>query len=179
MTKFIVVTGTSKGIGWAAADALVDYGWSVIGVARSLPGHFPGEFIETDLADRAKTQSLAKDLVAHGRVLGIVNNVGLARHETFGDVDPEVFATVMDLNVRPALQLTQALLPGMRSGPKQARQLDPGHTCDRRRENLHANGRPRLRLRTLKWPRKSVNTRLEMALRESRERYPTLTATST
>ncbi len=115
MTKFIVVTGASKGIGRAAADALVDDGWSVIGVARSSPGHFPGEFIETDLADRAKTQTLANDLAAHGRVLGIVNNVGLARHESIGAVDPEVFATVMDLNVRPALQLTQALLPGMRS----------------------------------------------------------------
>jgi 3-oxoacyl-[acyl-carrier protein] reductase len=40
---------------------------------------------------------------------------GLARHETIDAVDPAVFATVMDLNVRPALQLTQALLPGMRA----------------------------------------------------------------
>jgi NAD(P)-dependent dehydrogenase (short-subunit alcohol dehydrogenase family) len=114
MVKFIVVTGASKGIGRAAADALVDIGWSVIGVARTRPNHFPGMFIETDLADRVKTQELAANLVAHGSVLGIVNNVGLARHETIDAVDPEVFATGMDLNVRPALQLTQAILPGMR-----------------------------------------------------------------
>jgi 3-oxoacyl-[acyl-carrier protein] reductase len=48
-------------------------------------------------------------------VLGIVNNVGLARHETIDTVDRAVFATVIDLNVRPALQLTQALLPGIRA----------------------------------------------------------------
>jgi NAD(P)-dependent dehydrogenase (short-subunit alcohol dehydrogenase family) len=114
MTKFIVVTGASKGIGRAAADSLADSGWSVIGVARTSPRDFPGDFIETDLADRVKTQTLADDLVAHGHVLGIVNNVGLAKHESFGAVDPEMFATVMDLNVRPALKLTQALLPGMR-----------------------------------------------------------------
>jgi 3-oxoacyl-[acyl-carrier protein] reductase len=114
MRKFIVVTGASKGIGRAAADALADNGWSVIGVARTSPPDFPGEFIETDLADRVKTETLANDLVAHGHVLGIVNNVGLAKHEAFGTVDPEMFAAVMDLNVRPALQLTQALLPGMR-----------------------------------------------------------------
>lgn len=115
MSKFIVITGASRGIGRAAADALADQGWSVIGVARSSPGHFPGVFIETDLADRKKTEALAKDLVAHDQVLGIVNNVGLAIDESFGAVDPERFAAVVDLNVRPALQLTQALLPGMRT----------------------------------------------------------------
>ena len=114
MSKFIVVTGASKGIGRAASDALAASGWSVIGIARTQPGDFPGEFIEADLADRAKTATLANDLVAHGHVLGVVNNVGLAKQESFGAVDPEIFATVMDLNVRPALQLTQALLPGMR-----------------------------------------------------------------
>jgi 3-oxoacyl-[acyl-carrier protein] reductase len=102
MTKFIVVTGASKGIG-RAADDLVDDDWSVIGVAGSSPEYFSGVFIETDLADRDKTQALANDLAALGHVLGIVNNVGLGRHETIGAVDREVFTTVMDLNVRPAL----------------------------------------------------------------------------
>jgi 3-oxoacyl-[acyl-carrier protein] reductase len=71
--------------------------------------------MEADLADREKTQDLADDLVARGSVVGIVNNVGLARHERVDAVDPDVFAMVMDLNVRPALQLTQAFLPGMRA----------------------------------------------------------------
>jgi 3-oxoacyl-[acyl-carrier protein] reductase len=115
MSKSIVITGASKGIGRAAADPLVEQGWSVIGVARSSPRHFPGVFIETDLADQKQTYSLAKNLAARGDVFGIVNNVGVARHETIDAVDFDAFTTVMDLNVRPALQLTQALLPNMRS----------------------------------------------------------------
>src|SRR5258706_6928570 len=115
MVRSIVITGASKGIGRATADAVVEGGWSVIGVARSSPANSPGSFIETDLADREKTQALADQLAGLGNVVGIVNNVGLARHERVDAVDPDGFAKVMDLNVRPALQLTQALLPGMRA----------------------------------------------------------------
>jgi NAD(P)-dependent dehydrogenase (short-subunit alcohol dehydrogenase family) len=40
MDRSIVITGASKGIGRAAAGALVEDGWSVIGVARSSPANF-------------------------------------------------------------------------------------------------------------------------------------------
>lgn len=113
MRKYIVITGASRGIGRAAADALVEGGWAVIGVARTKPSDFPGEFIEVNLADESKTGRLGEDLATFGSVLGILNNVGLAKHEAFGAIDFREFVTVMDLNVRPALQLTQALLPGM------------------------------------------------------------------
>ena len=113
--KSIVITGASKGIGRAAADALAQQGWMVIGLARSAPQSFPGKFISADLADKDQTAAIARELAARGNVLGVVNNVGLAKHETFGAVDLPAFTAVMDLNVRPALQLTQALLPGMRS----------------------------------------------------------------
>jgi NAD(P)-dependent dehydrogenase (short-subunit alcohol dehydrogenase family) len=115
MTKSIVITGASKGIGRAAADALAERGWTVIGVTRSVPGSFPGEFVSADLADREQTAALGNTLAARGNVLGIVNNVGLAKHETIDAVEIGAFTAMMDLNVRAALELTQALLPGMRS----------------------------------------------------------------
>src|SRR5258707_12219917 len=96
MVRSIVITGASKGIGRAAADALVEDGWSVIGVARSSPASFPGVFIEADLADRRKTQNLADDLNARGNVAGIVSNVGLARHERVDAADPDACAMAMD-----------------------------------------------------------------------------------
>ena len=115
MSKSIVITGASKGIGRAAADALAEQGWSVIGVARISPRCFPGVFMEADLADENQTRALANELGTRGDVLGTVNNLGIAKHETIDAVEFGVFSAVMHLNVRPALQLTQALLANMRS----------------------------------------------------------------
>jgi len=114
MARSIVVTGASKGIGRATADALADDGWHVFGIARRAPDGFPGEFLDTDLGDPVAVQGLAAALAARGDVLGIVNNAGAARAEVFGEVDPAAFLDLMAFNLRPALMLTQALLPGMR-----------------------------------------------------------------
>ena len=113
MARSILVTGASKGIGRAAATALAAGGWHVIGTARTTPDEFPGEFIAADLGDPLATSDLADRLAARGDVLGIVNNAGAARGETFGDVDPAAFLDMMAFNLRPALVLTQALLPAM------------------------------------------------------------------
>jgi 3-oxoacyl-[acyl-carrier protein] reductase len=113
--RAIVVTGASKGIGLASATRLAAEGWRVIGLARRAPADFPGEFIETDLQDVAATKHVAQTLAARGDVVGIVNNVGIARHETVDALDSARFAMVMDLNLRPALELTGALLPAMRA----------------------------------------------------------------
>ena len=115
MTRSVAITGASKGIGRAAAEGLAAAGWDVIGVARQSPANFPGQFVTADLSDPECTAKLTSMLAERGNVVGIVNNVGIAKHELFESVNFADFSNVMDLNVRPALQLTQALLPGMRN----------------------------------------------------------------
>jgi NAD(P)-dependent dehydrogenase (short-subunit alcohol dehydrogenase family) len=115
MSRSIVITGASKGIGRAAAEALATAGWDLIGIARHPPANFPGQFLPTDLSDPEATAELATMLAERGNVVGIVNNVGIARFERVESAKLADFAKIMDLNVRPALQLTQALLAGMRS----------------------------------------------------------------
>jgi NAD(P)-dependent dehydrogenase (short-subunit alcohol dehydrogenase family) len=111
----MVITGASKGIGRAAADLVATSGWAIIGIARTRPEDFPGEFIEVDLGDTAALATVAIDLAQRPDVVGIVNNAGAARAETFGTVDPAAMMDLIAFNLRPALQLTQAILPNMQA----------------------------------------------------------------
>ena len=50
--KRVLVTGASKGIGRAVADRVAASGDLPVGLARTRPDDFPGEFYEVDFADR-------------------------------------------------------------------------------------------------------------------------------
>jgi NAD(P)-dependent dehydrogenase (short-subunit alcohol dehydrogenase family) len=108
-----LVTGASKGIGRAVADRLAGGGYDVIGLARAAPPDFPGEFHEVDLADRNATAAALERIVGEGAVHAVVNNVGFARFGHIGSIDLDDLFTTYDMNVRTAVQVVQAVLPGM------------------------------------------------------------------
>lgn len=115
MKPVSVITGASKGIGFALAQLLHGEGHKVIGLARSKPAEFPGEFIEVDLADTAHTQKTADHIAqSHGHIHHLINNVGLVKPAKLGEVTLADFDAVMNLNLKPALILTQAFLPVMK-----------------------------------------------------------------
>lgn len=109
----VLITGASKGIGRAVADRLAAEGHEPIGLARTAPTDFPGQFHEVDLSDRAATAATLDKIVAEGRVDAVVNNVGLARFGRIGSIDLDELAITYDMNVRTAVQVVQAVLPGM------------------------------------------------------------------
>ncbi len=112
----VLITGASKGIGRAVADRLADRGFEVIGVARTAPSGFRGQFYEVDLGDRAATAEMLDAIVADGRVDAVVNNVSLQRFGFIGSVDLDDLFETHDMNVRVAVQVVQAVLPGMIDG---------------------------------------------------------------
>lgn len=114
-SKVSVITGASKGIGFATAKRLDLMEHQVIGLARRAPEKpFPGEFIEVDLSDRTATEKVAHNIASRYEVTHLINNVGLVRSEELGDVDLDGLTAVLDLNLRPAVQLAQAFLPAMK-----------------------------------------------------------------
>src|SRR5262249_51169111 len=101
----VLGTGAAKGIGRAAADRLAPDGHEPIGLARTAPSDFPGQFHEVDLSDRAATAATLDKIVAGGRVDAVVNNVGLARFGRIGSIDLDDLLTTYHGNVRTAVQV--------------------------------------------------------------------------
>ncbi|QVN23588.1 SDR family oxidoreductase [Burkholderia pyrrocinia] len=111
--RTFLVTGATKGIGRALAERLVRTGHRVIGLARD-DADFPGELVRVDLADSRATAAVLQTLVQRHAIDGVVNNVGLVRPQSVGDVTLGDLDDVLALNLHPAIQTVQALLPGMR-----------------------------------------------------------------
>ena len=108
-----LITGASKGIGLATARHLAERGDIPVGLARTTPEDFPGEFISVDLADRDATAAAIDAALAGGPLDGVLNNVGIVRPQMVGEIDIADFEAVFDVTVRSTIQTVQALMPGM------------------------------------------------------------------
>ncbi len=118
----VLLTGGSKGIGRATAQALAGRGWRVTLIARderellSACEELPGDGHDTvalDVADEAAWGRLAVDL---GDVQGLV--CAAARLEPVGPIDHYTaaeFRRTMDVNLLGTLLAITACLPGLRA----------------------------------------------------------------
>lgn len=114
MSRTFLITGASKGIGLALAHRLAASGNQVVGIARQTTADFPGTLIPVNLADTAATDAALADLTRRFAVDGVVNNVGLVRPQRLGEIELSALEEVMRVNLHPALQAVQAILPGMK-----------------------------------------------------------------
>ena len=114
MTRTFLITGASKGIGLALAHRLAADGQEVVGIARQATADFPGTLVPVDLADTAATDAALADLTRRFAFDGVINNVGLVRPQRLGEVELAALEEVMRVNLHPALQAAQAILPGMK-----------------------------------------------------------------
>lgn len=113
--RTVVVTGASKGIGWATSQRLAQAGHDVIGIARTEPDEiFPGKFLTCDLSSEEETDHIITVLLGHDHIDALVNNVGGGGPQPLGSIDLNALHLLYDINVRTAVQMTQGLLGKMK-----------------------------------------------------------------
>lgn len=122
MKKNIVITGTSRGIGFELAQQFANEGHQVIALSRnSIPlekiNHKNILPFATDLMDEASLAKAASTIIEKFEQIDIlIHNAGMLVNKPFEELTSQDFLKVYQVNVFAVAQLTQKLVPHMKSG---------------------------------------------------------------
>jgi NADP-dependent 3-hydroxy acid dehydrogenase YdfG len=121
VSKAVLITGCSSGIGEATAQRLAGRGWKVYASARRLESieHLSGagcELLRLDVCDEQSMRA-AVDAVEreHGAVGVLVNNAGYSQSGPVERVPLQAVRRQFETNVFGLIALTQMVLPAMRA----------------------------------------------------------------
>ncbi len=122
-----IVTGSTKGIGLAIAEALVAAGCNVAVSSRHAndaeeaahrltqtgPGRAIGRSCDVQSYEEC-ADMVAETVLAFGRLDILINNAGIGAFSPVGDLDPETWRAVMRTNLDGVFYCTHASLPHLR-----------------------------------------------------------------
>lgn len=118
MTSTILITGTSSGIGRAAARHFHDQGWNVVATMRrpeadtALAGLERVLVTRLDVEDASSiTSAVAAGIARFGRIDALLNNAGYGAYGPLEATPPEKIRRQFEVNVIGLLAVTQAVLP--------------------------------------------------------------------
>ena len=119
MTKNLIITGASRGIGLETARLFLKHGYRVINVSRSPAPLQEALNLAVDLGDPDWDQTVAaelRSLLQDQQQIVLIHNAGLLRKDSASDLCGEVLREVLQINLIAPVQLNRLVLPLMESG---------------------------------------------------------------
>jgi NAD(P)-dependent dehydrogenase (short-subunit alcohol dehydrogenase family) len=115
MTRVVLVTGASSGIGRACAELFAARGYRVYGASRRPVASALVEPISMDVRDEASVQGAVRGVIEReGHVDIVVNNAGIAIAGAIEDTSIEEARDQFDVNFLGVLRVCRAVLPLLR-----------------------------------------------------------------
>jgi NAD(P)-dependent dehydrogenase (short-subunit alcohol dehydrogenase family) len=120
VSKAVLITGCSSGIGRETARHLADRGWTVYATARSPEtladlGAAGCKTLTCDVTDEESMRACVDTVVeAEGAVGVLVNNAGYSQSGAVESVDLDSIRRQFETNVFGLIRMSQLVLPGMR-----------------------------------------------------------------
>ncbi len=116
MSKVVIITGASQGIGAAVVQAYRALDYRVVATSRSVqPSTDPNILtVAGDIADPATAQRVIRDaLVTFGRIDSLINNAGIFIAKPFTAYTQEDYANVLAVNLNGFFYITQLAVAEM------------------------------------------------------------------
>ena len=123
MNKLVIVTGASRGHGLAICRQLLQQGFTVLALARTLSTDLNAlteqygsdlTFVSADLSDLDNIQPLCSELIKlHGRPYALINNAAVGYDGVLATMHNSEITALLNLNVQAPILLTKYLLRPM------------------------------------------------------------------
>ncbi|MEG4247407.1 SDR family oxidoreductase [Microcoleus sp. Pol10D4] len=123
MTKLIVITGSSRGLGLAMTEKFIELGHTVVGCARSSEAveklqqkySAPHHFTCVDVTNDEQVKAWATEFMAKNEPPDLlINNAGIANHlAPLWNISNEEFSQVIDVNIKGTANVIRHFVPAM------------------------------------------------------------------
>lgn len=122
MTKpVVVISGASRGIGAATAEAMLEAGWAVsLGMRDTGVSKFSGASVLNCRYDALDPQSerdwVSQTVARFGRIDGLVLNAGIMMKKTVLEATDDDFDRMFAVNVKSPMRISQLAWPHLEKG---------------------------------------------------------------
>lgn len=124
MTKLIVITGVSRGLGLAMTEGFIQAGHTVVGCARSETAveklrqqyNSPHDFMVIDVADNQQVKTWAEQVLSrHGVPDLLINNAAIINPlAPLWQIPVEEFDRLIDVNIKGVANVIRHFVPAMK-----------------------------------------------------------------
>jgi len=118
MTKVVLITGGSSGIGKSIGEYLTDKGFTVYGTSR-FPEKFSGSkfpLIKLDVTQQASINSCVSEMISKtGRIDVLINNAGVGITGPLEEIPTTEMKRNFETNLFGPINMINAVLPSMRA----------------------------------------------------------------